>query len=155
MDIAAANNASGSCWWEAWLYPTNAATSRIIYHNTMTSLVDYLIVGAIAGPSFLASARGAASNSMSCALTLNTWQHILVQRSGLFITAIYKNGVSSGGAAGAAFGGGALNAHIIGCYSTGALFYIGSIGEMGFHLGTVRATLPRHLYESTRHEYGV
>jgi len=123
---------------EAWVYITSAATqSTLITFGSETT--SRFIVAVNTSRQVIADIFGSATNTFTGnTITLNTWTHVAVVRSGSTITA-YLNGTSVGTASSSASLGNATGGVTVGRGNT-TQYFIGYIDDLRVTKGYARYT---------------
>lgn len=132
---------------EAWLYPTNLSPAAAYAVISQSSGADNEVTIAIntSGQLYIRRETGGASSQLASttALTLNTWQHVAIVRSGSTVT-FYKDGTANGSGSWTGNADQTSSLYIGGYWYAGSFlsgrYYFGYIDELRITKGTARYT---------------
>ena len=126
------NIAANDFTMEAWVYPTGAIFSRIIYAQSSTTNFATMSTGASNQIYFYVIANGTTYSVATTAfLPSNTWTHVAARWTAATLTpVVFFNGVQQATAAGGGSSTGTLNNLSIGTRPGGAQYFPGSLDEV-------------------------
>jgi hypothetical protein len=117
---------------EAWVYPTGAVFSRIIYAQSSTTNFATMSTGGANQIYFYVIANGTTySVATTAALPSNTWTHVAARWTAASLTpVVFFNGVQQATIAGGGSSTGSLNNLSIGTRPGGAQYFPGALDEV-------------------------
>lgn len=146
------NLAANDFTMEAWVYPTGAIFSRIIYAQGSTTNFATMSTGGTNNIYFYVVANGTNySVATTATLPSNTWTHVAARWTAATLTpVVFFNGVQQAGAGGGTSSTGSTNILSIGTRPGGAQYFPGAIDEVRIWASArtqcaIQANMNRHL----------